>query len=213
MRKLLLPMFALAFVVAAPAGYAAYRGYHFRNFRVVQPGFLLRSGQLSPQGLHRVWHEFGVGTVVTLRVNDELKGNPDLKWEEKKCKKEEMVFVRLPPLPWHAKDDGPIPAQANVDRWLEVLRDAKKYPRPILVHCFKGTHRTGIYIALYRMEIERWSNEEAIAELMDQGYDLLEDEPDVHGYLRAYVPTWKRGKEPKAFREGPTAEIAAEEKF
>ena len=81
MRKLLLPILAIAFVVAAPAGYAGYRAYHFRNLRVVQPGLLLRSGQLSPYGLHRTWHEFGVGTIVTLRADDELRSDLGGTWD------------------------------------------------------------------------------------------------------------------------------------
>ena len=220
MRRYLSPLFTLLFITAVPLGYAGYRSYHFRNFQVVTPDVLYRSGQLSPYGLQRVWYENGLGTVVSLRPDDSLRmpygrawdeestrkklppretwepepwhvrGKGD-HWEETYCKAQGIRFIRLEPLPWHAKKGAPIPAQVNVDRFVEVLRDPVKYPRPILLHCFRGAHRTGVFIAIYRMEMEHWSNEAAIAELPTQGYDV-EDHDDVCRYLRSYVPAWKK---------------------
>lgn len=193
MRRVVLAVVAIAVVLAPPLAWSAYRAYHFRNLKVVAPGFLLRGGQLSPHGLKRLWYEQGIGTVVSLRENDELKGVPGVRWEEQFCKEQDIAFVRLPPRRWHGKDRGPIPAQANVDRFLEVLADPVKYPRPIYLHCFKGTHRTGVFVAIFRMEVEGWSNAQAIAELQSLGYDKLEEEPDVYEFLRNYQPRSKRG--------------------
>jgi protein tyrosine/serine phosphatase len=63
---------------------------------------------------------------------------------------------------------------------------------PVLVHCFAGIHRTGAYVAVYRMEHDRWTNAEALDELRAFGYRNLDDEWDVLGYLEQYRPRWWR---------------------
>ena len=83
---------------------------------------------------------------------------------------------------------------------------------PVLVHCFAGIHRTGAYMAVYRMEIDRWDNDAALDELRACGYRHLDDEWDVLGYLESYRPRWKdaeltptrrHGSEPFAVGLGP----------
>jgi len=60
-----------------------------------------------------------------------------------------------------------------------------------LVHCFAGIHRTGAFCAIYRMEYEGWTNAGAIAEMKACGYNTLEDEWDVLGYIEKYQPRKK----------------------
>jgi hypothetical protein len=62
---------------------------------------------------------------------------------------------------------------------------------PVLVHCWAGIHRTGAYCAIYRMEFDHWTNADAIAELKSMGYDTLDKEWDILGYLENYWPSWK----------------------
>lgn len=40
----------------------------------------------------------------------------------------------------------------------------------ILVHCTHGADRTGLVIALYRIKIQQWTKEEALAEMLEGGY-------------------------------------------
>ncbi|HWC66012.1 MAG TPA: tyrosine-protein phosphatase [Thermoanaerobaculia bacterium] len=57
------------------------------------------------------------------------------------------------------------------DRVLAALRIlADPGNRPIVVHCHLGADRTGALIALYRVVVEGWSNEDAIREMDDGGY-------------------------------------------
>ncbi len=199
MKRFIFPFLCLAFLIGAPTAYHFHQSFHFRNFRVVQEGKLYRSGQLSPAGLHRIWHEYGIGTIVTLRDDDGLSGVKDAYWEQEYARKQEIVFVRIAPKQWSDKKAGPPPAAENVRQFLEVLYNPEKYPRPILIHCFKGSHRTGIYVALYRMEMDHWSNEAALEELRRSGYDTLDTDEDIHAFLKHYVPSWKRNdeKQPK----------------
>jgi tyrosine-protein phosphatase SIW14 len=48
-------------------------------------------------------------------------------------------------------------------RAVRILRDARG---PVLVHCWHGSDRTGMVVALYRMAVGGWSRDEAIAEFL-----------------------------------------------
>jgi tyrosine-protein phosphatase SIW14 len=179
---------------AVPAWWAWHENYHYRNFREVEPAVLYRSGQMTPAGLARMWHQYGFGTVVSLRDHDGLSEQVGGQfWEQSWCAAQDVVFVRIPPRSWWSARpaEEPPPAAAAVKEFLRVIHDPQKHPRPILLHCFAGTHRTGVFQAIWRMEVDRWTNTQAIAELRRNGYDTLDRDADVKDFLERYVPTWK----------------------
>jgi tyrosine-protein phosphatase SIW14 len=185
-----------AFIVGAPILYAHYEEKHIRNFRVVQPGVLYRSGQMTLSGLRQVIREYGIRTVVTLRDAADPKDPPPDWKEEEYCKKEGVTYCRISPRNWWSPD-GSIPAERGVSQFRDLMDDQKNYP--VLIHCFAGVHRTGAFCAVYRMEYEHWSNAQALAELRACGYRNLDDEWDLLEYLEAYTPRWKR----EAGRDAP----------
>jgi protein tyrosine phosphatase (PTP) superfamily phosphohydrolase (DUF442 family) len=177
----------VALLVGGPAAYAVYTQRTFRNFREVRAGVLYRSGQLSLDGLKRVIYDYGIKTVVSLRdAYTPGEGPPDFA-EEAYCLGQEITYCRIPPRNWWAPD-GSVPAEQGVQRFLEVMDCPDNYP--VLVHCFAGVHRTGAYCAVYRMEYERWTNSEAIAEVKACGYSNLDDEWDILTFLEEYRPRW-----------------------
>jgi protein tyrosine/serine phosphatase len=194
MRRLLVPVLGVTTVVAlivGPVLYAFHEERQTLNFRVVRPGVLYRGAQFTLPGLKRVIHDYGIRTVVSLRDED----RPDDLAEEAYCRKEEINFYRLPPRHWDSTD-GPAEVEVNVTRFRDIISDPDNYP--ILVHCFAGIHRTGAYVEIYHMERDRWSNEEAIADLKATGYTTLNCDLDLLGYLEQYRPTWKQSAEPPA---------------
>src|SRR5262245_6292153 len=63
-------LFALVVVpalIGGPVAFAFHQQNKMRNFRVVEPGVLYRSGQISLSALKRLVHDYGIKTVVTLR--------------------------------------------------------------------------------------------------------------------------------------------------
>lgn len=177
----------LALVIAGPAGYAAYRPKHVRNLRLVHDGVLFRSGQLSLTGLKQVLHDHGIKTVVTLRDAATPGDAPPDRAEEDYCQAQEINYHRISPRTWWAPD-GSVPAEEGVRRFRQVMDEPTNYP--VLIHCFAGLHRTGAYCAIYRMEYERWTNRQAIAEMRALGYRDIDDEWDLLGYLESYRPRW-----------------------
>jgi protein tyrosine phosphatase (PTP) superfamily phosphohydrolase (DUF442 family) len=60
---------------------------------------------------------------------------------------------------------------------LQLIRDA---PKPVLVHCWHGSDRTGLAVAGYRMVFMNWSKADAIAELCLGGFGYHEKiYPDI----------------------------------
>jgi protein tyrosine/serine phosphatase len=176
-------------IVGGPVVYATYRQSMMRNFRLVREGVLYRSGQMSLAGLKLAVHDYGIKTVITLR-DAAYPGDPppDLA-EEKYCQVEEINYCRISPRTWWAPD-GSVPAEEGVKRFRAIMDNPDNYP--VLIHCFAGIHRTGAFCAVYRMEYEHWTNEQAIGEMRAYGYRDLDDEWDLLGYLEQYQPRWKR---------------------
>jgi tyrosine-protein phosphatase SIW14 len=181
-------IFVVALLITGPVAYAYHCQAQLRNFRVVREGVLYRSGQMSLVGLKRMVHDYGIKTVISLR-DAAVTGEepPDLK-EEKYCQAEAIHHYRIPPAHWWS-ETGPPPVEPGVQKFRAIVADPTNYP--VLVHCFAGIHRSGAYCAIYRMEIEHWSNEQAIAEVKSLGYDNLLHEWDILDYLENYRPTWK----------------------
>lgn len=169
-----------------PFAYRSVVSTKYRNLRVVQPGRLYRSGQMSVEGLAKTVQERGIKTVVCLRdARDDGKPVPDT-GEADWCAANGVQHVVLSPAVWKspgAGGDAP-PVEPNLRAFLGLVTDESK--RPVLVHCFAGIHRTGGYVALYRMEVDGWSADEAIREMQSMGTPRTTFDGEIAGYLRGY---------------------------
>lgn len=172
-------------LIVSPIVLAVRQQAQTRNFHVVRPGVLYRSGQMTKEGLQRILNDFHIKTVVSLRDGQSARDRA----EEEFCRSEEINFVRILPSRW-GDDGGSVPVEAGVQRFRAIMSDPQNYP--VLVHCFAGIHRAGSYCAIYRMEFEHWSNAKAIAEMKACGYSHLDDEWDVLGYIEQYRPRPKQ---------------------
>ena len=86
-------------------------------------------------------------------------------------------------------DTGKI-SENDLLKILTVIRDA---PKPLLIHCWHGSDRTGCAVAAYRIIFENWSVEDAVSELMKPEYGH-------HKYIYTNIPEllrksdWKKIK-------------------
>lgn len=187
LRAVILGTMLVVVVIGVPLAYKSRTSVRYRNFRTVEEGVLYRCGQLQPPAFERVMREYDIKAVVTFRAaRREGERDPD-EHEELYCKAHGISYHRLPPLRWGSIDGGPPPIAENVQKFLRIVEE-NRGRGPILIHCFAGIHRTGAYTALYRMEYNRWSNADAIAEMYDRGYVTLDTDPDIQEYLQTYVP-------------------------
>ena len=177
-------------LIVSPIVLAARQQAQTRNFHVIRPGVLYRSGQMTKEGLQRILNDYHIKTVINLRDGQTQRDQT----EEAFCKSEEIHFVRILPSHW-GDEGGSAPVEASVQRFRAIMSDPRNYP--VLVHCLAGIHRTGAYCAIYRMEFEHWSNAQAIAEMKACGYSNLDDELDILGFMEQYRPTWMPAVEEK----------------
>jgi len=142
------------------------------HWDVVKPGVLYRSGQLTEPQLVAAVERYGIRTVV----NFQLPGR-ETETERALTRRLGVGFVNLP-----MPGDG-FGEEAQFRKVLELVDDPQR--RPVLVHCARGTCRTGSAVALYRYERDGWTIEDVAAELRRQNYR----DGFISGYIYAMVQT------------------------
>ncbi len=65
---------------------------------------------------------------------------------------------------------------------VEALRAIAQAEKPILIHCWHGSDRTGVVAAMYRMVFEQWPRQAAIDEFINGGF----------GYHASFYPNIER---------------------
>ncbi len=136
------------------------------HFDVVKAGVLYRSGRLTPSQLDAAVHRYGIKTVISFIVPGE-----EVETERALAKRLGVDFVNLP-----MPGDG----FGREDQFREVLAacdDPER--RPVLIHCARGTCRTGAAVALYRFERDGWTVDDVAREMERQVYR--------EGWLPGYV--------------------------
>lgn len=97
--------------------------------------------------------ERGFRSVVNLRAEDNseapiVRGNG-------------MVAKHIPVV------DHQLPTMDQVREFLDFATRAEN--QPVLVHCQAGKGRTGFFVAAYRISVQGWSVDDALAEGVDHG--------------------------------------------
>jgi protein tyrosine/serine phosphatase len=60
------------------------------------------------------------------------------------------------------------PENEDIVRFLQIVTDSNNIP--VFVHCKHGADRTGTMCAIYRIAVQNWSKDEAIAEMIRGGF-------------------------------------------
>jgi uncharacterized protein (TIGR01244 family) len=138
------------------------------NFHAVNT-LIYRGGQPKPGGIKKLVG-LGIKTVINLRDNDERAQS-----EEQEVKAAGLVYINRPLPRWDS------PGEQQVKELLSLLTAADK---PVFVHCKRGSDRTGVLIAIYRIEHDGWTSERAKAEAnrYGMGFWQLEMKDYIHDY-------------------------------
>ncbi|MBN1341752.1 MAG: tyrosine-protein phosphatase [Phycisphaerae bacterium] len=153
-----------------------YKHVYIKHFRVVQDGVLYRSGQPDSDDLVRLRDAYGIRTIVNLRRTDEQNDDEGLSLKE-----ERDIANRLGIHFYHLPMDGDMKVDPNtVRKWLEIARAKENHP--LLVHCKAGSDRTGLLVAIYRIEVQRWPPLQALNEAMHERMDV-KDKPHLKDYV------------------------------
>ncbi len=147
---LLIPLFLIG------VNYIWYVHFNYR-FDAITEGKVYKSGKIPPDKIADFILENKIKTVIDLRhpeLHDRLNPGTQLGIDLERKAVEKLTNVRYVNIP-----SDQIPSKANLINFFEVMDNKASYP--VLIHCFHGTGRAILYSAIYRIEYERMSVEEA----------------------------------------------------
>lgn len=119
------------------------------NLYLVTPK-LYRAAQPSIAAFH-AYSKMGIRTVINLRAE---ASDQDL------VQGLGLNLVEVPMEAGNIRDEDVV----------AVLREIRRAPGPVLVHCHRGADRTGVIMAMYRILFENWTREAALEEMVRGGY-------------------------------------------
>jgi len=119
---------------------------------------LYRGAQPRDPGLVEL-KKLGITTIVDLRDEDQ----PNINWEEKRAESLGIRFVHIPVSGWSP------PTHEQVVQFLRIFRDSPQ--EKVFVHCRYGDDRTGVFVAIYRMALEKLPPEQALKEMYFFGFN------------------------------------------
>lgn len=128
-----------------------YESEHFENLYAISDS-VYRSEQPSRKAFKEL-EEYGFKTVINFRR---------LWNDNRKARDTDLNLVHLPMRT----------AKLTEAEVIEALKAVNNAQKPILLHCWHGSDRTGVIVAAYRMVFENWTKEDAISEFRhtDFGY-------------------------------------------
>ncbi len=144
----------LLIATAATAQDAERKYKELPNFHEVNAK-VFRGGQPHPGGFQKLT-QLGIKTIINLRDDDALAAE-----EEASARALGLRYFNVP------FSNFGRPSDAEVDKVLALLTDVEN--QPVFIHCKRGSDRTGMVIAIYRILFEAWNSEEAKAEAKRYG--------------------------------------------
>lgn len=135
---------ALVACVLAGAALVLLAQYFAGNFHVVEAGKLYRSGQLSAHEIAEVEKEYGIRTIINLR--GENVGAP---WYDAEVAESRKLGIDHVDFRMSARKEL---TKARAEQLLTIFREM---PKPILIHCFGGSDRSGLAASLYLAAIAK----------------------------------------------------------
>jgi protein tyrosine/serine phosphatase len=177
-------MVVLAVLVSVPAfpATAALKAGEMKDFRIVTPGVLSRSGLPSGKDLLSLSNK-GWKTVIPLISAGEISAYKKIDPTTTPAFKQSGLR-KIPIIIGESKP----PTDAEARQFLSIVTNPKH--QPVHVYCRKGHARTGTMVALYRYSVEGWSMAKAIREAKRYGSGIS---PKQSAWLREWAKTHVAG--------------------
>jgi protein tyrosine/serine phosphatase len=145
-----------------------------KNFGIVEPGQLYRSGQISHWQIAPTLKSNNIKVIIALSGHGGKAA--DLQAESDAC---QQLGIDREVFPLGGDGTGQIQQYAQA---IAAIDHAKKSGKPVLVHCIAGAQRTGGVIATYEILVEHRSPADAFAQMRAFGHD-----PTANPHLLEYL--------------------------
>ena len=182
-KKFLIALFSLVIVVS---GQYVYSKHINHNFKEISANKVYKSGAIPPDQIADFVEDYQLKSIIDLRFpgTEDLVNNPEVPQE---LLAEKEAVEQIEGVNYINLGTDQVPTQETVDRFLEIMDDESNYP--VLIHCHHGEGRAPLFSALYRIEYENWTNEDARAKtrLLLQG-SSFDDSAPKGDFLINYEP-------------------------
>ena len=153
-KKFLISILGIAVIFTCFYVYHVHIDYRFSTITKKK---VYKSAKIPPNKIAKYIKKNGIKTVIDLRIGHVIDPlNPSLSSDILKEKKaveaiQGVKYVNIP--------SNQIPTEENLKMFYKTLDADNAYP--VLIHCHHGTGRAALYSALYRVEYENYTNEQA----------------------------------------------------
>jgi protein tyrosine phosphatase (PTP) superfamily phosphohydrolase (DUF442 family) len=131
---------------------------------------LYRGARPTADGIQEL-RKLGIKTVVNL---EESNG------EQTSVTDAGLAYEHIPMTAFSVKDDEMV-------HFLRTIGDPNC--GPLFVHCRRGADRTGLMCAIYRIALQGWTKDDAIAEMTRGGFRFNHGYQNVVNYIRDVDPS------------------------
>ncbi len=154
------------------------------NFETITEGKVYKSGVIPPNEIADYVKKYKIKSIVDLRFpgTQDLVNNPEIP-AELTAEKEEVS--KIPGVNYFNNGSDQVPAQKNLDVFFKIMDNKDNYP--VLIHCYHGIGRAEMYSAIYRIEYENFTNEQARSGVRTiVKWSSFDDGKPKGEYLKAY---------------------------
>lgn len=176
--------FSLLAIVLVFVGKYVYDMNINHNFETITEGKVYKSGVIPPDEIESYVKKYKIKSIVDLRMpgTNDLVLNPEKPGE---LLAEKAAVEKIPGVNYFSNPSEQVPNEKNIAVFTKIMDDKNNYP--VLIHCYHGTGRAEMYSAIYRIEYENFSNEEArdnVRTLVK--FSSFDDGKPKGEYLKAY---------------------------
>lgn len=165
------------------------------NFETITEGKVYKSGVIPPDEIADYVKKYHIKSIVDLRFpgTADLVNNPEI---PKELTEEQEAVGKIKGVNYFNNGSDQVPKQENLDSFFRIMDNKDNYP--VLIHCYHGIGRAEMYSAIYRIEYENFTNEEARSGVRTLiKWSSFDDGTPKGEYLKAYKSRKQLVKEKK----------------
>lgn len=154
------------------------------NFETITDGKVYKSGVIPPAEIADYVKKYHIKSIVDLRfpgTGDDVN-NPEIPSE---LTAEKGAVAKIAGVNYFNNGSDQVPKQENLNSFFKIMDNKENYP--VLIHCYHGIGRAEMYSAIYRIEYENFTNEQArkgVRTLIK--WSSFDDGTPKGEYLKAY---------------------------